>query len=218
MPVEFTPDARFELNVRTTRSGDLIALLSESRATAEAWVVDSRLPESTPRSVGGRRHGVRYRADHAELSFLSITAIVGTPMWLTHWKASPELRERFTLSRRLYLYAALLGSVLALLISGAILLYRVLGLILSTSDATSGAAVVDAGRSASVILVALSLGLYHWRLLRADSAARPALVSEPAPANSRFTLAIDGANEEQIRRLLGGLPGGATYSLEPRKN
>jgi len=192
----------------------LVTLLALATLAVGAAGLLWTLSDQVLNSLLGRNVG-EWR-DRASL-FLTL-AIVGTPMWLTHWKASPELRERFTLSRRLYLYAALLGSVLALLISGAILLYRVLGLILSTSDATSGAAVVDAGRSASVILVALSLGLYHWRLLRADSAARPALVSEPAPANSRFTLAIDGANEEQIRRLLGGLPGGATYSLEPRKN
>ena len=137
-------------------------------------------------------------------------------MWLTHWRAAPGLRERFTLSRRLYLYAALLGSVLALLISGAVLLYRLLGLVLSTSDASSGAAVVDAGRSTSVILVAVALGLYHWRLLRADGAARPAATPPPSHPARRFLVAISGASEEQIRGLLGGLPGGASYSLESR--
>ena len=55
----------FELNVRPSRSGDLVVLLSESRSTSEAWVVDAHLPESAPRSVGGRRHGIRYRAEHA---------------------------------------------------------------------------------------------------------------------------------------------------------
>jgi oligopeptidase B len=59
------PDPRFELNVRPSRSGDLVVLLSESRSTSEAWVVDAHLPQAPPRSVGGRRHGVRYRADHA---------------------------------------------------------------------------------------------------------------------------------------------------------
>ncbi|MGA8246416.1 MAG: hypothetical protein WB797_05880, partial [Nocardioides sp.] len=59
------PDPMFELTVRPSRSGDLVVLLSESRSTSEAWVVDAHRPESTPRSVGGRRHGVQYRADHA---------------------------------------------------------------------------------------------------------------------------------------------------------
>ncbi len=58
-------DARFELNLRATRSGRLIVLWSESRSTSEAWVLHADAPESTPRSVGGRRHGVLYRVEHA---------------------------------------------------------------------------------------------------------------------------------------------------------
>ncbi len=38
---------------------------SESRSTSEAWVLDAEAPESVPRSVGGRRHGVLYRVEHA---------------------------------------------------------------------------------------------------------------------------------------------------------
>jgi oligopeptidase B len=59
------PDARFELTVRTTRSGDLVLVTSESRSTSEVWAVDARSPGSPARSVGGRRHGVLYDAEHA---------------------------------------------------------------------------------------------------------------------------------------------------------
>jgi oligopeptidase B len=58
------PDARFELSLRATRSGDLIAVWSESRSTSESWVVDAHEPTSPPRSVGGRRHGVVYSVEH----------------------------------------------------------------------------------------------------------------------------------------------------------
>ncbi len=58
-------DPRFEVNLRPSRSGDLILIWSESRSTSEAWVVDARDPEAPPRSVGGRRHGVSYRVEHA---------------------------------------------------------------------------------------------------------------------------------------------------------
>lgn len=154
--------------------------------------------------------------DHASL-FITL-ALVGTPTWLTHWRPAPAPTERYTLSRRLYLYAALLGSVLALLASAATLVYRVLGLVLATTDASSGAAVVDIGRAVAVILVAVMLGFYHWRVLRSDAAARP--VAE-APAQTaapvdQFSLEIRGANEEAIRRVLAGLPPGATYSLQRR--
>ncbi|MET1059795.1 MAG: prolyl oligopeptidase family serine peptidase [Nocardioides sp.] len=58
------PDERFDLTVRASRSGDLVLLLSESRDTGEVWAIDARDPECAPRSVGGRRTGVLYRAEH----------------------------------------------------------------------------------------------------------------------------------------------------------
>ena len=58
------PDERFELTLRQSRSGEVLLVLSESRDTGETWVVDARAPESVPRSVGGRRPGVVYRAEH----------------------------------------------------------------------------------------------------------------------------------------------------------
>ncbi|HEX6148926.1 prolyl oligopeptidase family serine peptidase [Nocardioides sp.] len=57
------PDERFELLPRASRSGDWVVIASESNTTSEAWLVDAREPESAPRSVGGRRDGVRYRVD-----------------------------------------------------------------------------------------------------------------------------------------------------------
>ena len=58
------PDPRFELDLRATRSGDLLMISSESRSTSEVWVVDAHAPESPARSVGGRRHGVLYDVEH----------------------------------------------------------------------------------------------------------------------------------------------------------
>jgi oligopeptidase B len=59
------PDARFELDVRATRTGDLVVISSESRSTSEVWVLDGTDPRCVPRSVGGRRHGVLYQVEHA---------------------------------------------------------------------------------------------------------------------------------------------------------
>lgn len=59
------PDEMFSVNLRTTRSGELIVIWSESRSTSEAWVLEGADPDSRPRSVGGRRHGVVYRVEHA---------------------------------------------------------------------------------------------------------------------------------------------------------
>jgi oligopeptidase B len=58
------PDDRFALTVRASRSGEVVLLRSESRDTGEEWAIDAREPESAPHSVGGRRDGVLYRAEH----------------------------------------------------------------------------------------------------------------------------------------------------------
>jgi hypothetical protein len=75
--------------------------------------------------------------------------------------------------------------------------------------------VVDIGRAASVVIVAAALGLYHWRIVRADAVARPA-AAPPIVGPEQFSLQIRGASETEIRRALGGLPDGASYSLERR--
>jgi oligopeptidase B len=61
------PDERFELQVRGTRSGDRIVLWSESNTTSECWVIDAHDVTREPWSVGGRRDGVRYHAEHRRL-------------------------------------------------------------------------------------------------------------------------------------------------------
>jgi oligopeptidase B len=76
------PDDRFELNVRASRSGDVVLLLSESRDTGESWAVDAHAPESPARSIGGRRPGVVYRAEHVR----------GGPLLLVTNDAAVEFR------------------------------------------------------------------------------------------------------------------------------
>lgn len=61
------PDQRFELTVRGTRTGDLVVAWSASRDTTEVWALDAHDPDATPWSVGGRRAGVEYHAEHQRL-------------------------------------------------------------------------------------------------------------------------------------------------------
>ncbi|NUR09789.1 MAG: S9 family peptidase [Nocardioidaceae bacterium] len=61
------PDERFELELRSTRSGGLVVVWSASRDTTEVWVVDARTPDAPARSVGGRRAGIEYHAEHLVL-------------------------------------------------------------------------------------------------------------------------------------------------------
>ncbi|MEO6512486.1 MAG: oligopeptidase B, partial [Nocardioides sp.] len=59
-------DRRFEVTVRLTRSEQVILVHSESRETSEVWAVDPADPDLVPRSLGGRRDGVIYSAEHVK--------------------------------------------------------------------------------------------------------------------------------------------------------
>jgi oligopeptidase B len=50
--------------VRGTRSGGLVVIWAGCRDTTEVWVVDARDPTGPAHSVGGRRKGVEYHAEH----------------------------------------------------------------------------------------------------------------------------------------------------------
>jgi oligopeptidase B len=72
------PDEKFELMVRATRSGEQIVIWSECRDTSEVWVVPAAAPTSPARSVGGRRRGVEYHAEHCVLADGSSLLLVVT--------------------------------------------------------------------------------------------------------------------------------------------
>ena len=71
-------DERFEVQVRGTRSGAALVLWSESNTTSECWVVDAHDVTRGPWSVGGRRDGVRYHAEHRRLPDGSADLLVVT--------------------------------------------------------------------------------------------------------------------------------------------
>jgi oligopeptidase B len=58
------PDERFELDLRASRSRGLVIVWAESRDTREVWTIDAADPLAPARSVGGRRQGVEYHAEH----------------------------------------------------------------------------------------------------------------------------------------------------------
>jgi len=91
-----------------------------------------------------------------------------------------------------------------------------------------------------VIVGAAGIGLYHWRVLRADAAARPPKVAvEPEPAavaavgaaapvsvpihatevadahSRRYVLSVTDATEDDVHQALANLPPQASYKLTP---
>jgi oligopeptidase B len=57
-------DARYELTLTGTRSGELILITAASRDTTEVWLISAAEPLAAPRLVEPRRRGVEYRVDH----------------------------------------------------------------------------------------------------------------------------------------------------------
>ena len=58
-------DARFELTLAASRSGELIIITAASRDTTEVRIVPAGRPLADPVLVEPRRRGVEYRVDHA---------------------------------------------------------------------------------------------------------------------------------------------------------
>ena len=162
--------------------------------------------------------------------------IVGGAVWVAHWRPAPWAADRQALSRRLYVWAALLGSVLAVLGGGVGLINALLQQVFSAHPRLNDTANLDFARFLAVILVAAAVAAYHWRVLRADSAARPAkpapaarpAVARPAPAASeppapdvlgahsrRYTLVVTDATDDDLHQALSNLPPQANYRLTP---
>ncbi|HEY2597922.1 MAG TPA: DUF5671 domain-containing protein [Candidatus Dormibacteraeota bacterium] len=177
------------------------------------------------------------------ISFWGTLFVVGVAVWLAHWRHAPWPGDRQSLSRRLYVWAALLVSVLAVLGSGIALLNVVLQQVFSATPRLNTPSNLDFGHYLAVLVVAIFLGVYHWRVLRADAAARPAkheveaapVVAEgrapvaapvpttpgvpastsPAPHGKRYVLVVNDASEDDVHQALANLPPAASYHLIP---
>jgi oligopeptidase B len=57
-------DEQYELDLRGTRSGDLIVIRSANRDTAEVWLIDAHRPDELPRCVEPRERGIEYACEH----------------------------------------------------------------------------------------------------------------------------------------------------------
>ena len=171
---------------------------------------------------------------------VSVTlAVVGVAVWLANWRQSPWAADRQSLSRRVYVWAALLGSVFAVLGGGIGMISALLQQLFSANPKLNDIANLAFGRYLAVVLVAAGVAIYHWRVLRADQAARPA---KPAPSQSapaaarsatsasavaqaeadalgphsrRYTLVVTDASDDDIHQALSNLPPQASYHLTP---
>jgi hypothetical protein len=114
----------------------------------------------------------------AEVAGLASLTLVGAAAWLWHWaqvqdwlRREPEVERNATV-RRVYLFTAIAGSIVALLVSLAVVIYRVFAEILGVEDVNALAD--DLGLPAAVLLVAAVVLVYHALLLRDDLGEREA--------------------------------------------
>jgi len=184
-------------------------------------------------------------ADWRDPLSISVTLlVVGGVVWVAHWRHSPWAADRQSLSRKLYVWAALLGSVLAVLGGGVGIVNAVLQQVFSAHPHLDDTANLDFGRFLAVMVVATGIGVYHWIVLRGDAAARPpkpmtpaietakvapvAVVATPAKAEPtvptaepagpharRYTLVVSDATEDDVHQALAQLPPHASYHLTP---
>lgn len=106
---------------------------------------------------------------NAETALYASLVIVGAVAWALHWRTARARlndEERRSLPRRLYLYLAILGGVLGLLVFGSAALYRILNAALGLSF--ERATWHDVWHFAVDSAVAGVVAYWNFRLLRAD--------------------------------------------------
>jgi len=175
------------------------------------------------------------------LSLFITLLVVGLAVWVAHWRQAPWAADRQSLSRKLYVWAALLGSILAVLGAGVGMINALFQQVFSEHPKLNDTNNLDFGHYLAVIVVAAAIGIYHWRVLRADAAARPAksavaprapVAVAPMPAASpavekaaepevaaahgrHYTLVVTDATDDDVHQALAALPPQASYKLTP---
>lgn len=151
-----------------------------------------------------------------EAARAAAAVVVGAPLWLWNWyraqrrHAADAPAESAATIRRVYLFAALGGALIAGLISLAILLYRGLNLLLQGSAAEGAASEVSS--SLGVFIVAVAVFAYHGAALRRDLAVRRRLEPQPAPAVAPETPLVAGAEAAPSVAVVEPQAGGAAAS------
>lgn len=154
-----------------------LALLAGGLADLLRLLLDLAFGGRATTNLSGRAWG-------DQISLFATLVGVGGFVWAAHWVsaqrralAAAGAAERHALIRRIYTFLVLFASVVALLVSGAILLYRLLrslGIGLSGDDRSDLSWALAATITAAVTLA------YHVRVLLDDQRAR-AGQPEPAP-------------------------------------
>ena len=161
--------------------------------------------------IGSALLGLNTHGNDETAAYVSLV-LVGAAAWLLHWRTARSRLdddERRSLPRRLYLYLAILGGVLGLLVFGSAALYRILNAALGLSF--ERATWHDVWHFAVDSAVAGVVAYWSFRILRADRAvlgtageetyAVTVLVraADRDAAKARVTAAIEGSRDITLK-------------------
>jgi len=170
--------------------------------------------------------------------------VVGGAVWAAHWRHAPWAADRQSMGRKLYVWAALLGSILVVLGGGVGMINALLQQVFSTHPKLHDVQNLDFGHYLALIVLAAGIGIYHWRVLRADAAARPPKPATAPPAQKavivaatthpvadavplaepssphahRYLLVVTDATDDDVHQALASLPPQASYKLSPTEH
>ena len=160
-----------------------------------------------------------------ELAQFVPLAGIGGALWILRWRdvnarsAVDPAGEAASTTRRTMLLIVVAVSILAVIGSGGVILYRLFGTIFGAT--LGGNAVLELSGPIGALLVAGAVALFHGVVLRRDQALRTgmdaALREEAAPvAGATLTLRLSGPPDEDmeavVAKLRAELPPG--YGLE----
>jgi len=185
-------------------------------ATGVAWLLGLGVDVL----LGGDRTADRDGFWRVELATFVPYAIGGLVAWGWKWwqaarHAADPLAEAGSMVRRSFLLIVLAGSVIAGLGSLAVVLYRLFGSLLGAN--LFGNTASELSTPLGILIVAVTVGLYHGLSLRRDLALRAAAVPVPAePVAARRSLVLVGPPDADLdaalEALRSGLPAG--YRLD----
>lgn len=186
-----------------------LVLLASGLADLLRLLLDLALGGRATTDLGDRAWG-------DQISLFATGVIVGGLVWAVHWLSAQRdalaaggAAERRALVRRIYLFLVLFAGVITLLVSGAILLYRLLrslGIGLASDDRS------DLSWALGIAITAGGTIAYHLRVLLDDQrqrAGEPVALAAAVPAAPLTTwlILLNGSAPEHLDAALAGLRG-----------
>ncbi|MDO8506136.1 MAG: DUF5671 domain-containing protein [Candidatus Limnocylindria bacterium] len=164
--------------------------------------------------IGSQVMGFNTHPNGETATYISLV-LVGAGAWAYHWRQARRRLdddERASQPRRFYLYAAVLGGVLGLLVFGSAGLYRLLNAALAfnfTVDTWHDVwhFTVDAGVSGAAFLA-------HLRILRAERGASTFTDTAAAGATFAFLVRMSAADRDAAReQIANALPDASVVAV-----